>query len=200
MAKRVRSGIRRQKQEQLPKRRRRKPSIAVLLLLLLVWSICLGWGMAIALSNSALSATVNPNLVAQNTPAETGTVDVVPARYQLGKELYLENCGSCHVALPPEVMPTETWRRLLLEPQQHYGQQLPPLIGPVVLVMWDYLRTFSRSHVDNELIPYRVAESRYFKALHPQVDLPKPVRPGTCAICHPGATDYNYRRLTPEWE
>lgn len=156
--------------------------------------------MAIALSNSALSSTVLPNLVAQSTSTEPGTVDVVPARYQLGKELYLENCGSCHVALPPEVMPTETWRRLLLEPEQHYGQQLPLLIGPVVLVMWDYLRTFSRSHVDKELIPYRVTESRYFKALHPQVDLPHPVRPATCAVCHPGATDYNYRSLTPEWE
>jgi len=148
----------------------------------------------------ALGTPVKPDIVAQATPAVPGTVDPVPARYQLGQELYLENCASCHVALPPEVLPTETWRRLLLEPEQHYGQKLQPMIGPSLLVMWDYLRTFSRPQVAKEATPYRVSESPYFKALHPRVDLPQPVNPGSCVTCHPGVTQYNYRSLTSEWE
>lgn len=191
----MRSRIRRRKRGELPKGKRQKRSLAVLFLLLLVWSICLGWGMAIA-----LGTPVKPDIVAQSTPAVPGTVDPVPARYQLGQELYLENCASCHVALPPEVLPTETWRRLLLEPEQHYGQKLQPMIGPSLLVMWDYLRTFSRPQLTKEATPYRVSDSPFFKALHPRVDFPQPLNPGSCVTCHPGVAQYNYRRLTSEWE
>jgi len=45
-----------------------------------------------------------------------------------------------------------------------------------------------------------VTESRYFKALHPRIDLPPTLTAAGCISCHPGARDYNYRRLTPEWE
>ena len=194
----MRSRIRQKKRG---KRKNRSP--AVLLLLLLVWSICLGWGMAIALGASkliALGATPNPEIIAQASPATTGTVDAVAARYQLGKELYLENCASCHVALPPEVLPTESWRQLLQEPDQHYGQKLPPMIGPSLLIMWDYLRTYSRPFVTEEPVPYRLSDSRFFKALHPRVDLPQPVRPNSCVSCHPGVAQYDYRSLSAEWE
>lgn len=182
-------------QQRLPKGKRPTRSLAVLFLLLLVWSICLGWGLSLI-----GGATVKPDIVAQATPAESGTVEEIPARYKLGKELYLENCASCHVALPPEVLPTETWRRLLLEPEQHYGQQLKPLIGPTLLVMWEYLQTFSRSQAQKEQLPYRVSESRFFKALHPRVKFTEKVSLGSCVSCHPGVGQSNYRSLTPEWE
>jgi hypothetical protein len=148
----------------------------------------------------ALGATVEPDNIAQAIPAVPGTVDPVSARYQLGKELYLENCASCHIALPPEVLPTETWRRLLLEPEQHYGQQLQPMIGPSLLVMWDYLKTYSRPATAEEATPYRISQSRFFKALHPRVDLPQPLKSTSCVSCHPGVPQFNYRSLTPEWE
>jgi hypothetical protein len=163
-------------------------------LLLLVWSICLGWGLALALSASAQT-----NIPAQATTVP-GTVDAIGARFQVGKELYLENCASCHIAIPPEVLPSETWRRLLLEPQEHYGQKLEPMIGPSLIVMWDYLQTFSRPHQEKESIPYRVAESRFFKALHPRVKFPQPAKIGSCVTCHPGVPQFNYRSLTAEWE
>lgn len=190
MPKRVRTRIQRTERG-----RRRRPSLTVLLLLLLVWSVCLGWGLSLI-----AGATVKPDIVAQGTASESGTVDPVAQRYQIGKELYLENCASCHVALPTEVLPTETWRRVLLEPEQHYGQKLQPPIGPVLLSMWDYIRAYSRPELEGKQIPYRVAESQFFKALHPKVDLPQPVRVSSCVSCHPGVAQFNYRRLAPEWE
>ncbi len=190
MSKRVRSGNRRGKRGQ-----RRKASPVVLLFLLLVWSICLGWGLSLV-----VGATGKPELVAQATSSELGTVDPTFSRYQLGEELYLENCASCHVAMPPQIMPTETWRRLLLEPEQHYGVQLQEMIGPSRLVMWDYLRTYTRPSVEGQPIPYRIAESRFFKALHPRVKFSEAIKPDSCVTCHPGVAQYNYRRLTPDWE
>jgi hypothetical protein len=187
-----------------PKEHRRRRSPLVLLLLLLVWSICLGWGVTLALESPRKPLTVETptksDLVAQATSEETGTVDPVAPRYQLGKELYLENCATCHVPLPPEVLPSETWRRLLLEPQQHYGQQLKPLIGPSLITMWNYLLAYSRPEESKKPLPYRISESLYFKALHPRVKFAQPVKPASCVTCHPGASEYNYRRLSPEWE
>ncbi|MBH8578463.1 cytochrome C [Nostocaceae cyanobacterium CENA369] len=159
-----------------------------LTLVILAWSLAMGW--LLASVTSAHSATPT---------AEIGTVDVVPAQYQLGQQLYLENCSSCHIALPPAVLPTQTWKNLL-EDSQHYGAQLQPLVDPPRILVWRYLSTFSRTQLSDEATPYRVNNSRYFKALHPKVDLPRPVQIGSCVSCHPSASEYNFRRLTSEWE
>ncbi|MEH2068377.1 MAG: cytochrome C [Nostoc sp.] len=159
-----------------------------LLLVIITWSLAMGW--LLALVTNAQSATPT---------AEIGTVDVVPAQYQLGQELYLENCSTCHIALPPAVFPTQTWKNLL-EDSQHYGAQLKPLVDPPRILVWKYLLTFSRVKLNDEETPYRLNNSRYFKALHPGVNLPRPVEIGSCVSCHPSASDYNFRRLSQEWE
>ena len=165
---------------------RRKPIL--LFLLVLAWSLAMGW--LLALASNAYSAVPS---------TEIGTVDVVPAKHKLGQELYLENCSSCHIALPPAVLPTQTWKNLLQD-SQHYGATLQPLLDPGRILVWRYISTFSRPHKQDERTPYRVNSSRYFTALHPQVKLPRPVKLGSCVSCHPGASEYNFRRLSSEWQ
>jgi Dihaem cytochrome c len=89
----------------------------LILILLLLWSLCLGWGLAQAVEPAK--------------PGVVGTVDVVSDRYKFGQELYLENCATCHIAIPPAVLPTETWRDLLQD-SEHYGVELsnPSSIHP----------------------------------------------------------------------
>lgn len=147
----------------------------------------MGWLLALA-SNAQGITTV----------AEIGTVDVVPAQHQLGQELYLENCATCHIGLPPAVLPTQTWRNLLQD-SQHYGVQIKPLVDPQRILVWRYLQTFSRSQRQDEDTAYRVTNSRYFKALHPGVKLPQPTQISSCVSCHPNATDFNFRSLSQEW-
>ncbi|MEM1367239.1 MAG: cytochrome C, partial [Cyanobacteria bacterium P01_H01_bin.15] len=106
-----------------------------------------------------------------------------------------ESCGTCHIPIPPEVLPTETWERILENPGDHYGQRLEPPVGPVILLMWNYLRTFSRSVLEKESVPAFVSKSRYFRALHPQVSFADPVSHRTCYECHPGAQQLNYRQI-----
>ncbi|WP_263971741.1 diheme cytochrome C [Leptolyngbya ohadii] len=173
-------------------------------LLVLVWSLCLGWGLAQAKpAIVSQNPPQNPSQVtAPNTPAsspEIGTVDVVPQQFQLGQQLYLENCATCHLGIPPAVMPTQTWRNLIQDPQ-HYGVQIQPLRSPDLELVWRYLSTFSRLSDRNEAVPYRVRESRYFKALHPKVEFPQPVTLNSCVACHPAAREFNYRRVSGEWE
>lgn len=167
---------------------------STLLLLILICCTCGGWVAA----QTADSKT--PARLAQvSAIEEIGTVDRIPPRYELGQQLYLENCATCHIGLPPQVLPTETWRRLLQD-SQHYGQTLKLLVDPPRLLVWNYLQTFSRPQAKEEEVPYRMSNSRYFKALHPRVKLSQPANISSCVTCHPGVSQYNFRKLTAEWE
>lgn len=178
--------------------RRQERSLIVLLLLLLTWSLCLGWGLAQAKEPRAIAPVAQP-LPASTVVQPIGTVDAIPKGFKLGQEIYLENCASCHIGIPPQVMPTETWRQLIQD-SQHYGAQIQPLVAPNLQIVWQYIRTFSRPQSADEEIPYRIYQSRYFKALHPKVKLPTRVGLSSCLSCHPGADKYDFRSLTAEWQ
>lgn len=78
------------------RRRKRGKSPIGLFLLILLWSLAMGWGLALV---------TNAQPTAQISASDAiGTVDPVGSNYQLGQELYLENCASCHIALPPAVL------------------------------------------------------------------------------------------------
>lgn len=140
------------------------------------------------------------DVVAQSIePAAEGLVDEVPPEFQLGQELYLETCATCHVGLPPAVMPTETWRRILTD-STHYGTEVTPLPEPSIHIAWNYVSHYSRPLQEDEPIPYRLRSSRYFKALHPKVEFSDRVTVQSCIACHPAAEQFDYRTLTPEWE
>jgi hypothetical protein len=120
------------------------------------------------------------------------------SNYQLGKQLYIENCSSCHIPIAAEVLPLETWQEILENPQKHYSTSLPNTISLTTQLIWTYLRTSSRPLLPGESKPEYITNSRYFRALHPQVDVPKPVTHQSCIVCHPGAKQLDYRTLSSE--
>ncbi len=151
------------------------------LALMLGCALVLGAGLAHAID----PAQVDPNR----------TTDWVPPGSRLGQEIYLQTCGTCHIALPPAIMPTETWRQLIQDPQ-HYGQVITPPIDPGRQILWNYLQLASVPSAPDEPVPYRIEKSRIFKALHPDVTLPKVINLDSCAACHPGAGRFDFRSLS----
>lgn len=172
-------------------------SIVVLLVLLLLWSVCLGLGLAQA-TERPLTIAQAPTPQAATQAATIGTVDVVSDRDKVGQDLYLQNCATCHVGLPPAILPTESWRQLLQD-NQHYGASLA-INRLDRQIIWQYVRKFSRPHAEDEEVPYRIYQSRYFKALHPKVKLPTKAGLTSCVSCHPGAGQYDFRSLSAEWQ
>lgn len=181
------------------RKRWRQPLALILFLCILLWSGILGWGLAQAKASSSNPGAVMAQTIQPGNSATVGTVDLVPQNLQLAQQIYLESCGACHIALPPAVMPTDTWRQLLLDPN-HYGATLQLPTQPELSYVWNYLQTFSRPLNPDEAIPYRVQRSRYFKILHPQVELPQKISVSTCASCHSGAAQYDFRSLSPAWQ
>ncbi len=179
-------------------RDRRRRRLGVVWFVLSVWIVSVSWGIT-ALS-SAQQPPVNPPFIQQQASNDIGTVDRVPPRFQLGQQLYLENCATCHVGVPPQLLPTQTWQQLLQD-AQHYGMVIQPPVDPSRLLIWNYLQAFSRPlSVKEEQIPYRLDRSRYFKALHPRVEFSQPINLKGCVTCHPAAPEFNFRKLTPQWD
>ncbi|MEL7038678.1 MAG: cytochrome C [Cyanobacteria bacterium J06592_8] len=175
--------------------RLRLRSVGVLTLGIFLFSLLGNW----AAQSSTTPFPQNPADLQLIPSNQIATVDWVPPRYQLSQQLYLENCSSCHVALPPEVLPSQAWRQILQD-SQHYGRQLPPLVDPSRILIWNYLQTFSRPiNLKEEPLPYRVERSRFFKAIHPRVQFSQSISVNNCLNCHPAASDYSFQELTPEW-
>jgi hypothetical protein len=166
------------------KQKKRSPLFLVLAIIIL--TLILGWGM-----EKAFGQNLRPSL----ETALQHTVDPVPEKYQTGLSLYLDSCSSCHIPIPPQVLPTDTWKRILERPDNHYGNKLPPIVSSFKLLIWDYLRTFSRPLLINEPPVAFIEESRYFKALHPKMEFPTTVTYQTCISCHPQAINFDYRTL-----
>jgi hypothetical protein len=150
------------------------------------------------MENGLVQETEASGIRARSQMIAIGSVDPVPPSLQLAQDAYLENCATCHAGVPPGVLPTETWQQLIQDPQ-HYGVEIKPLQNPYRSLVWNYFRTFSRPKLINETIPYRLAQSRLFTALHPKVKFLQPIRLGSCVTCHPGAAKYDFQTLTSEW-
>lgn len=162
-----------------------------------------GWALGLLACWAILLALVlgpGARAIAPPPPADpNGLTDRVPRSQELGQEVYRNQCGTCHIALPPAVLPVESWRQLLVT-QEHYGRTLEPMTPIDRQLVWQYLQSGSRPLAAGETEPYRVASSRYFRALHPRVAGASTAGVSSCVTCHPRADFFNFRQLTPAWE
>ena len=128
-------------------------------LLLCCLCACLGFGLSLMRPDYGVMAQT-PDTASASTPDPIGTIDPIPARFQLGADLYLESCTSCHIGVPPQTLPVQTWQ-LILDDPEHYGVWIPPLVDPSRLLVWQYVRHFSRSLKEAEPIPYHLSEYQF---------------------------------------
>lgn len=153
--------------------------------------------LALGLSSliGASHAQVNP----PTTVSPYRMVDPIDARYEAGYSVYLQQCATCHVVLPPAVLPADTWQVVVTD-SSHYGVVLPAYTQFDQQLMLNYLQAYSRRHQAQQgVLPYRLKDSRYFQALHPNVELPQPLNLQSCTSCHLGANqqDYSLSSLAP---
>lgn len=133
--------------------------------------------------------------LAMKAPAQPtnpyGMVDPVAENHVVGYQIYVERCGSCHVALPPAVLPIESWQ-VVLSDRAHYGVTILDIPRFDQQLMQRYLQTYARRYQSRGTTPYRLANSDYFLALHPNIDLPQPLTLRTCTSCHLNAPEQDY--------
>jgi hypothetical protein len=112
-------------------------------------------------------------------------------------------CGSCHMAYHPTLLPSRSWQKLLQQQHQHFGEDLY-LADTTLADLRNYATANSADlgmtepsrkimdGMDPSTIPLRITETRYWRRKHndiaPQIWLQGNVNgKGQCNACHSDA-------------
>ena len=96
--------------------------------------------------------------------------------------VYMNECGSCHVAYPPQLLPAASWRQLMAGLDKHFGSDasLEPALGKEI-------EQFLAAHAGRRGGPgLRITETRWFRKEH-RNEIPAGKNPADCGACHAGA-------------
>ncbi|HSN33955.1 MAG TPA: diheme cytochrome c [Ideonella sp.] len=140
---------------------------------------------------AALLAALLP-LAASASGGERGArVPLLPA--------YQNECGACHVAYPPGMLPAASWRRLTSDLPHHFGTDAS-LDAPTLTQLsgWLDANAGRGKRVDKAPPPEdRITRSLWFERKHDDISAatwkrPSIKSPANCAACHPRAAEGSF--------
>lgn len=159
----------------------------------------------------AVSATA---LVITRAPADDEAIFPMPR----GK-VYVNECGACHTAYAPGLLPARSWRKMMAELNNHFGEDASLEEPHYFAILKDLenlaadgpqanmrMRRISGA-IPPSLSPLRITESGYFKYMHDEVpkhfwQRKKIGTPANCVSCHTRANEGRYGerevRIPPE--
>ncbi len=133
------------------------------------------------------------------------SLDVAPAK----NALYREECGSCHFAYQPGLLPARSWQKMMGQLDDHFGENAE-LDEATRKVLTEYLASNAAEHSDYkrpqkilsslaaEQTPLRITETRYFQRKHHELPAsmvqnnPRVGSFSACAACHANADQGSY--------
>jgi len=96
--------------------------------------------------------------------------------------LYKEECGSCHIAYPPALLPSRSWNKMMRELENHFGDNAE-LDDKTHQTINQFLNTNSADNVFSRIsgkfsreiksteTPQRISDTAYFKDEHNEIPL-----------------------------
>jgi hypothetical protein len=109
---------------------------------------------------------------------------------------YRDECGGCHVAFPPGLLPAESWQRLMGDLPHHFGSD-----ATLDAAQRDSLTIWLAAHAATrrrEAPPHdRLTQTAWFVREHREVPADAWRRASiktaaNCSACHAGAADGDY--------
>jgi len=121
---------------------------------------------------------------------------------------YVEECGACHFAYPPGLLPARSWEKLLSNLSNHFGENAE-LNTDLTQSLSAYLTANGADKVRNRLskriarsvahtTPLRITDTRFFKREHLELpqgwvkDNPKVHSYSNCQVCHSRAAQGSF--------
>jgi hypothetical protein len=124
-------------------------------------------------------------------------------------ETYVKECGACHTAFSPQLLPAASWRKVMSHLDDHFGESAK-LDGSTQQALTGYLvgnaadtatngasRAIMAS-VNGGVAPERITQVPYIRDLHAAVldpvwnGKPRPKTLTDCGVCHTGAAKGNF--------
>lgn len=121
-------------------------------------------------------------------------------RFSLGAA-YKEECGSCHVAYPPQLLPPRGWQAVMAGLDRHFGTDAsldPAKAGEIGTYLAANAGRPERLGAPTD---GKISETAWFRRKHRDGHdglsaaiwkSPAVKTPGNCGACHRGAADGNY--------
>jgi hypothetical protein len=98
---------------------------------------------------------------------------------------YKAECGSCHVAYPPGLLPASSWRELMARLDKHFGSDAS-LEAKLQADIGRYLAAHAGRRAAPPGPEPRITRTRWFLKEH-RKEIPAGKNPADCASCHQGA-------------
>jgi hypothetical protein len=99
---------------------------------------------------------------------------------------YRGECGSCHVAYPPKLLPAESWARLMGGLERHFGTDAS-VDAKTGTEIGRYLAANAGRRAAPQGAEPRITRTRWFLKEHGRVK-----DPSNCTACHAGAEQGNF--------
>jgi len=110
-------------------------------------------------------------------------------RYTATDPTWKAECGSCHVAYPPALLPAASWRAVMAGLDKHFGTDasLDPATHARITTFLE--RNAGRERGASATPPLRITETRWFRHEHDEVPSAvwtsaKVKSASNCAACH----------------
>lgn len=125
-----------------------------------------------------------------------------------GKQ-YLEECGSCHTAYAPGLLPARSWTRMMGELENHFGEDASLAEPDRQAILADLTRLAAdgpqatllmrriAGGIPRHEAPQRISETPFFRYMHDEVPAyiwkrAKIGTPANCGACHTKADAGRY--------
>ena len=107
---------------------------------------------------------------------------------------YAKECGACHLAYPPSMLPAASWRAMLAGLDRHFGQNAE-LDAPLRARLEGWL--VQEAGPGDGAAPQRITGLAWFRREHREVGAAVVARPAVrslanCAACHQGAARWDF--------
>jgi len=105
---------------------------------------------------------------------------------------WVSECGACHLAYPPHMLPAESWRAIMAGLDKHFGSNASldaADANEITAFLEKHADTRKKSHEKSGKPLLRITETRWFKSEHREVaehtwKNPKVKRRANCGACH----------------
>jgi mono/diheme cytochrome c family protein len=124
---------------------------------------------------------------------------LAPARAQervppVTNEAAKKECGACHMAYQPQLLPADSWRRIFADLGNHFGEDasLDDAMRQEILAYY----VANAGSAGSGTAPLRITEQRWWQRKHSeevrQADWAKAKFKGNCTACHARAEQGAY--------
>ncbi len=126
---------------------------------------------------------------------------------------YIKECGACHMAFSPELLPAASWRKVMARLEDHFGESAK-LDAPTQHNIAQYLVAHAADRATNDQshaimrslhpneAPLRITQVPYIAGLHAAVldpvwnGTPRPKTLTECGVCHSDIKIGDYKSKT----